>query len=83
MTTYAVPQILELSKDVLEQSKYIDDSGVVYPTEDGTPMAESDLQLIWLIYFVQALKSHFEEIKDIYAAGDMFIYFEKGEALLI
>ena len=71
MTTYTFSLNLDLFEDV-------DDSDVFYPTEDDTPVAESDLQLIWLMYFVQALKSHFSEIRDTYAAGNMFVYFEKG-----
>ena len=41
-------------------------------------MAESDFQLVWLLYFVSNLKSYFQNRSDIYAAGNMFIYFEEG-----
>lgn len=49
-----------------------------YPDSDGEPMAESDFQLIPLIYAITALRIYFQDHPDVYVAGDMLLYFEQG-----
>ncbi len=51
---------------------------IVYPDSDGRPMAESDFQLVPLIYALDALKAYFQSREDVYVAGDMFLYYEEG-----
>lgn len=51
---------------------------IVYPDSDGRPVAESDFQLIPLIYALDALKAYFQSREDVYVAGDMFLYYEEG-----
>lgn len=51
---------------------------IVYPDSDGRPVAESDFQLIPLIYALDALKAYFQSREDVYVAGDMFVYYEEG-----
>ena len=51
---------------------------IVYPDSDGRPVAESDFQLIPLLYAIDALKAHFQAREDVYVAGDMFLYYEEG-----
>ena len=41
-------------------------------------MAESDFQLVPLIYALDALKAYFQSREDVYVAGDMFLYYEEG-----
>jgi Uma2 family endonuclease len=49
-----------------------------YPDSDGEPMAESDFQLIPLIYAITALRIYFQDQLDVYVAGDMLLYYERG-----
>ena len=49
-----------------------------YPYEDGEPMAESEHQLVAIIYMVAALKTWFAEAPTVYVGGDMFIYYREG-----
>jgi Uma2 family endonuclease len=51
---------------------------IVYPDSDGRPVAESDFQLVPLIYAIDALKAHFQAREDVYVAGNMFLYYEEG-----
>jgi Uma2 family endonuclease len=51
---------------------------IVYPDSDGRPVAESDFQLVPLIYALDALKAHFRDRPDVYVAGNMFLYYEEG-----
>ena len=51
---------------------------VDYPCSDGQPMAESDFQLEPLVYAITALRTHFHQRKNVYVAGDMFLYHEEG-----
>ena len=51
---------------------------VDYPCSDGQPMAESDFQLEPLVYAITALRTHFHHRKNVYVAGDMFLYHEEG-----
>ncbi len=51
-----------------------------YPDSDGLPMAESDFQRDPLIYAVEALKMHFRNRRDVYVSGNLFIYYQEGDA---
>ena len=51
---------------------------IEYPESDGQPMAESDLHADEMIYLRFALREHFRHVPDVYVAGNLFIYFERG-----
>ena len=51
---------------------------VDYPYSDGRPMAESEHQLVPMLYLLTALRAHFRERADVYVGGDMFVYYEQG-----
>ncbi|MGB7442009.1 MAG: Uma2 family endonuclease [Coleofasciculaceae cyanobacterium] len=53
-------------------------TSIVYPDTDGAPMAESDIARDYLIYSVETLSLYFQERKDVYVSGNLFIYNEKG-----
>ena len=53
--------------------------GVVYPSGDGEPMAENDYQFEAITYLVWTLKTLFRGDPAVYAAGDMFIYYRRGD----
>ncbi|MDE0456881.1 MAG: Uma2 family endonuclease [Chromatiales bacterium] len=51
---------------------------VRYPYCDGRPMAESEAQLVAMLYLLTALRLRFRDRPDVYVGGDMFIYHERG-----
>ena len=51
---------------------------VDYPSSDGKPMAESDIQRIAMIYAIDALETWFAEREDVYVSGDLLIYYDEG-----
>ena len=51
---------------------------VDYPSSDGRPMAESDLQRIPLTYAVDRLRCHFRNHAEVYVSGNLLLYFEEG-----
>lgn len=50
----------------------------LYPDSDGQPMGETGFHVIALLYVYNALHEYFAGREDIYVAGDMFLYYEKG-----
>ncbi|MEH2065911.1 MAG: Uma2 family endonuclease [Nostoc sp.] len=58
--------------------EYIPVTPIEYPDEDGKPMAEGDLQCSYLTYARNALRIYFQNHQDVYVAGNLFIYYEKG-----
>ena len=56
---------------------------VDYPSEDGKPAAESDLQLNVLIYARERLRIWFRDDcrrDDVYVAGNLMIFYEEGNS---
>lgn len=51
---------------------------VEYPEEDGLPMAESDQTREYLVYATKVLSVFFQHRADVYASGNLFIYYEEG-----
>ena len=62
----------------IHMSDFDEDDLLKYPYEDGEPMAESEHQLIAMMYIISALKSWFADDPTIYVGGDMFIYYREG-----
>ena len=58
--------------------EYIPVTPIEYPDEDGKPMAEGDIQCSYLIYARNVLRIYFQNHPDVYVAGNLFIYYEKG-----
>ncbi|MBD2384385.1 Uma2 family endonuclease [Cylindrospermum sp. FACHB-282] len=59
--------------------EYIPVTPIEYPEEDGEPMAEGDIQCSYLTYARTALRIYFQSRPDVYVAGNLFIYYEKGD----
>ena len=53
--------------------------GVIYPSGDGEPMAENDHQFEAITYAANALKIWFRDVSTVYVAGDMLIYYKRGD----
>lgn len=51
---------------------------IEYPDEDGKPIAEGDVQCSYLTYARNALRIYCQNRPDVYAAGNLFIYYEQG-----
>ncbi len=51
---------------------------VEYPDTDGELMAESDHQRDYLFYTVETLRLHYTDHDDVYASGNLLIYYEQG-----
>ena len=53
---------------------------VDYPCSDDQPMAESEFQLVPMLYVLTVLRTHFRrrERQNVYVGGDMFVYYEEG-----
>ena len=52
-----------------------DDPTIKYPDSDGEPLAETDAQFIPLTYAVSALRIFFADVQDVYAGGNMLLYY--------
>lgn len=60
------------------QAEY-EDPTIEYPYEDDEPLAETEFQYEPLTYAVAALKTHFGDRDDVYAQGDMFVYYRMND----
>ena len=56
-----------------------EDPTIEYPFEDDEPLAETEYQYEPLTYAVAALKAHFGSRNDVYAQGDMFVYYRMND----
>ena len=57
----------------------VDDLAIEYPSSDGEPMAESDLQYVPLTETVSALRVRFSDRSDVYVAGNMLVYYRMND----
>lgn len=53
-------------------------SRIEYPGSDGEPMAETDLHLREMMALIAALMHRYHDQRNVYVAGDNFIYYEEG-----
>ena len=59
----------------------VDDLAIDYPSSDGEPMAESDLQYVPLTETVSALRVRFSDRSSVYVAGNMLVYYRMNDPL--
>jgi Uma2 family endonuclease len=52
---------------------------VEYPESDGQPMAESDIHRREMIDLITGLEDHLRDRPDVYVAGNLFLYYQKGD----
>jgi Uma2 family endonuclease len=52
---------------------------VIYPESDGKPMAETDIHCDCMIDLREALKDFFRNEPDVYVAGNLFVYYQRGD----
>lgn len=53
---------------------------IEYPASDGKPMAETGVHVITIVFILSALRAFFRKRQDMYISGDMFWYYEEGDA---
>ena len=51
---------------------------IYYPESDGKPMGETDVHIDAVIYLREALRDYFRDDQQVYAAGNMLLYYEEG-----
>lgn len=66
-------------KNIAKPQAEYDDPTIEYPYEDDELLAETEHQYVPLTYAVAALKAYFSGQEDIYAQGDMFVYFRMND----
>jgi Uma2 family endonuclease len=49
-----------------------------YPDTDGQPVAETEIHLLLMLNTLACLRHLFRRRRDIYVAGNMFLYYRKG-----
>jgi len=49
-----------------------------YPASDGQPMAETEIHVLLIIDTFARLRHFFRRRHDVYVAGNMFLYYQKG-----
>lgn len=52
---------------------------VEYPYSDGQPMAESDVHRKEMLDLIAALDRRYREEPEVYVAGNLFLYYRKGD----
>lgn len=52
---------------------------VDYPYSDGQPMAESDVHRDEMVDLIEALKRRYRDTPGVYVAGNLFVYYRKGD----
>lgn len=66
-------------KSITKPQAEYEDSTIEYPYEDDELLAETEFQYEPLTYAVAALKTHFSNRDDVYAQGDMFVYYRMND----
>ena len=66
-------------KSIAKPQAEQEDPTIEYPYEDDEPLAETEYQYEPLTYAVAALKAHFGSRNDVYAQGDMFVYYRMND----
>ena len=63
-----------------EQVSYVPtDTSLLYPAEDGQPMAVSDLHREQMVWTIDILKTHYSQDPSVYVSGDILMYYVQGE----
>lgn len=51
---------------------------IEYPTSDGKPMAETDLQRDLIGRMIECLKCHYADQPNVYVSGNLLVFYEEG-----
>jgi Uma2 family endonuclease len=50
-----------------------------YPESDGRPLGETDIHRREILDLIDELERRYETVPDVYIAGNLFVYYEKGK----
>jgi len=50
-----------------------------YPESDGRPLGETDLHRDEIVDLIYALKERYRDVPDVYVAGNLFLYYTRGD----
>lgn len=67
-----------MSVQILSRRPWPKPGEIQYPESDGKPMAENTEQFKWIVFFVENLKSMFQDRLDVFVAGDLLCYPVEG-----
>ena len=89
MTTSTTPQVDQRQVIAERIRKFVqeglnrplseDDPDILYPSSDGEPLAESDLQFTPLTETVHVLRQRYRERSDVYVAGNLLLYYRMND----
>ena len=89
MTTSTTPQVDQRQVIAERIRKFVqeglnrplseDDPDIFYPSSDGEPLAESDLQFTPLTETVHTLRHHYQDRSDVYVAGNLLLYYRMND----
>lgn len=72
-------KVAEFIRSGLDRPLTEDDPDIYYPSSDGEPLAESDLQFKPLTESVHALRQRYRDRSDVYVAGNMLMYYRMND----
>ncbi len=72
-------RIKKFVQDGLNRPLSEDDPDIFYPSSDGEPLAESDLQFTPLTETVHVLRQRYRDRSDVYVAGTLLLYYRMND----
>jgi Uma2 family endonuclease len=69
---------VEMTIQVVEQSRPVTPPTIIYPDSDGEPMGETEFHVIAILHLYDTLRHFFRDRVDVYVAANMFLYYEEG-----
>ena len=72
-------KIVAFIRSGLDRPLAEDDPDIYYPSSDGEPLAESDLQFNPLTESVHVLRQRYRDRSDVYVAGNMLMYYRMND----
>ena len=72
-------KIVAFIRSGLDRPLAEDDPDIYYPSSDGEPLAESDLQFKPLTESVHVLRQRYRDRSDVYVAGNMLMYYRMND----
>lgn len=72
-------RVVEFVREGLNRPLSEDDPDIYYPSSDGEPLAESDLQFNPLTETVHVLRRRYRDRNDVYVAGNMLMYYRMND----
>ncbi len=72
-------RVADFIRSGLDRPLSEDDPDIFYPSSDGEPLAESDLQFTPLTETVHVLRYRYRDRDDVYVAGNLLLYYHMND----